>query len=139
MNFGKYIESLRMERDLSQRQLAELAGISNTEIWRIESGERKKPSPGILKVIAPHLCVTYEELMVKAGYIEETVEHKSYSELIYRDSDGNLADIIKKAKEMQRKDSDWANIAYRISTELSKDDINAIKAVAMSLLNKGKK
>ncbi|WP_242835339.1 helix-turn-helix domain-containing protein [Ruminiclostridium papyrosolvens] len=69
---GKFIEMIRTERDLSQRQLAELAGISNTEIWRLETGERRRPSPDVLKAIAPHLGVRYEDLMIKAGYMEET-------------------------------------------------------------------
>lgn len=136
---GKFIEMIRTERDLSQRQLAELAGISNTEIWRLETGERKRPSPDVLKAIAPHLGVRYEDLMIKAGYMEETLEHKHFTEMIFRDELGNVVDISKRAKEMYKLDSDWANIAYRISKELPPEDIAAIKAVANSLLNKNKK
>jgi hypothetical protein len=37
---------------------------------------------------------------------------------------------------MQENDSDWVNIAYRVSKELSREDMAAIKAIARSLLNK---
>lgn len=72
MEIGKYISELRNEKGLSQRKLAELSGVSNTEISRIESGERKKVSPEILKALAPHLGVSYEKLMEVAGYITIT-------------------------------------------------------------------
>ncbi|MDP4180859.1 MAG: helix-turn-helix transcriptional regulator [Bacillota bacterium] len=133
---GKYIEFLRNEKNMSQRQLADKAGISNTEVWRIESGERKNPTPAVLKALAPHLDISYEDLMIKAGYIEETIDHSGYTEKVFRDDKGNVVDILRRAKEMYEKDSDWANIAYRVSKELSTDDIAAIKAVAKSLLSK---
>lgn len=136
MTFGEYLKELRKSKGLTQKELAELSGFSNAEISKIESGDRKKPSPDLLKAIAPHLEVPYELLMSKAGYLEEVVTHKSYVEYIFMDDDGNLADIVRKAKEMQEADSDWANIAYRVSKELPKEDIDAIKAIASSLLRK---
>ena len=136
MTFGEYLKELRKSKGLTQKELAELSGFSNAEISKIESGDRKKPSPDLLKAIAPHLEVPYELLMSKAGYLEEVVTHKSYVEYIFMDDDGSLADIVRKAKEMQEADSDWANIAYRVSKELSKEDIDAIKAIASSLLRK---
>ena len=136
MTFGEYLKELRKSKGLTQKELAELSGFSNAEISKIESGVRKKPSPDLLKAIAPHLEVPYELLMSKAGYLEEVVTHKSYVEYIFMDDDGSLADIVRKAKEMQEADSDWANIAYRVSKELPKEDIDAIKAIASSLLRK---
>lgn len=136
MTFGEYLKELRKSKGLTQKELAELSGFSNAEISKIESGDRKKPSPDLLKAIARHLEVPYELLMSKAGYLEEVVTHKSYVEYIFMDDDGSLADIVRKAKEMQEADSDWANIAYRVSKELPKEDIDAIKAIASSLLRK---
>lgn len=68
---GEYIKRIRTERSLSQRQLSELSGISNAEISRIETGERQKPSPDVLRKLAPHLDISYEVLMDKAGYIND--------------------------------------------------------------------
>lgn len=69
MSFGEYLKQLRKDNSISQRELAEKTGISNAEISRIESGERQKPSPDVLRAIAPILNVQYEELMDKAGYL----------------------------------------------------------------------
>lgn len=70
MNINEYIQELREASNLSQRRLGELSGVSNTEISRIESGERKEVSPSILKAIAPFLGVSYGKLMQVAGYID---------------------------------------------------------------------
>ena len=41
MSFGEYLKALRRQRGLTQKELAGLAGFSNTELSRIESGDRK--------------------------------------------------------------------------------------------------
>ncbi|KQB74802.1 DNA-binding protein, partial [Clostridium butyricum] len=104
MKFGEFFKNIRTEKGLSQRQLAELSHISNTEISRIESGERRNPSPNILKSLAPHLGISYGELMIKAGYIDESIEHEKYTEHIFRKADGELADTIRLAKTIHDKD-----------------------------------
>lgn len=135
MNFGEFIKSLRKENNLSQRDLAEKSGISNAEISRIETGERQKPSPMALKAFAPHLGKTYEELLKQAGYIEEVVDHTGYIENIYRDEKGHLVDITRRAKDMYEKDSNWANLAFRVTAaNLSDSERNIIKAQTESLL-----
>ena len=136
MQFGEQLNMLRRIKGITQKELADLSGFSNGEISKIESGDRKKPSPALLKAIAPHLDISYEALMKEAGYLEEMVNHKGYTEHIFMDKEGKLADIVKKAKEMQESDGDWANIAYRVSRELSREDMDAIKAIANSLLRK---
>jgi transcriptional regulator with XRE-family HTH domain len=71
MTVGEYLKQLRKEKSISQRELAEKSGISNAEISRIETGERQKPSPDVLRQLASALNVPYESLMDKAGYINE--------------------------------------------------------------------
>jgi len=157
MSFGEYLKQRREAVGLSQRKMAEKAGISNTEIWRIEAGERQNPAPTTLKVIAPVIGVTYEELLAKAGYIEKQIDHEGYTEHVYTDEDGRVIDIIRKLKalcnkkknveffdlisqmdQMFTKDSEWYDLAYRISTELSENDKKTITTVAKALLNKDK-
>lgn len=65
---GKLIKEKREKKKLSQRKLAELANVSHTEISRIESGERKRPAPYILRRIAPYLGVAYKDVLEAAGY-----------------------------------------------------------------------
>jgi transcriptional regulator with XRE-family HTH domain len=136
MTFGEYIKKLRKDCKLSQRDLAEKSGISNAEISRIESGERKNPAPAILKAIAPHIGVTYEELLQMAGYIEEIVPHQGYTEKIYRDQDGSIIDIVKRANIMHQKDPDWANLSFRVAvSNLPPEDMDIIKAQTEALYN----
>jgi transcriptional regulator with XRE-family HTH domain len=135
MSFGSYIKNLREQNKLSQRDLAEKSGISNAEISRLETGGRKKPSPIVLKALAPYLGVSYAELMQQAGYVEETVDHPGYTENLFRDENGQLADIITRAKDMYQKDSGWANLAYRVTaSELTEKELNIIKAQTEVLL-----
>ncbi|EHQ87734.1 helix-turn-helix domain-containing protein [Desulfosporosinus youngiae] len=71
-DLGKFILEHRTAKNLSSRKLAELANISHTEIHRLEHGERKKPSPLVLKAIAIPLGVTFEEIMHASGYMESS-------------------------------------------------------------------
>ena len=135
MEFGEYLRKLRIDSRLSQRELQDLSGISNAEISRIESGERKKPSPHTLKAVAPHLGVSYEELLKQAGYIEEIIPHKGFVENVYRDEKGHLVDIVRRAKDMYEKDSKWANLAYRVTAEdLTESELEIIRAQTELLL-----
>lgn len=71
ISLGEYIHTQRTVKNLSVRKLAELANVSHTEIHRIENGERKHPSPLVLKSIAAALNVDFEDMMKIAGYIED--------------------------------------------------------------------
>lgn len=66
---GEYLKTLRLERKLSQRALAEKSGVSNAEISRIESGERKKPSEEVLRALAFVLEVDFNDLLKKSHYL----------------------------------------------------------------------
>ncbi|MGL5753842.1 MAG: helix-turn-helix domain-containing protein [Paraclostridium sp.] len=66
---GEYLKTLRLERKLSQRALAEKSGVSNAEISRIESGERKRPSEEVLRALALVLKVDFNYLLEKCGYL----------------------------------------------------------------------
>ena len=69
MSFNIYLKQIRKNRKLSQRALADMIGVSNTEISRLESGERQKPSPLIIKKISDAFQIPVEEMMSKAGYM----------------------------------------------------------------------
>ena len=68
-SFGEYIRRLRLERSLSQRELARMSGLNHSEISRIEGGSRPTPSPESLAKLAPHLGVFHEDLMRRLGYL----------------------------------------------------------------------
>lgn len=70
MSFGQYLRHLRNSKKLTLNQLAELSGISNAQISRLEVGKRASPKPETIKKLAPFLGVKYEEMMMAAGYYE---------------------------------------------------------------------
>lgn len=135
MTIGSYLAQLRNERGLSQRELAEKCGLSAAEISRVESGKRQKPSPATLKILAEHLGVEYSDLMKLAGYIEEKHDDDKLYELVFRDDvTGEIVDVVRGVKEMFRKDETWANVAYRVSHELSESDRRILTDMAMAYL-----
>ncbi len=66
--FGSFMKTQRESCGFSQRQLAYLSGVSNTEIKRIEDGQRKRPSQEVLQKLAKPLGINYEKLLQAAGY-----------------------------------------------------------------------
>lgn len=64
---GEVIAKAREDKGLSQRQLAKLANINNSELSKIESGIRKEPNPKMLRKISSVLDVNYNDLMYMIG------------------------------------------------------------------------
>ena len=64
---GEVITEAREKANLSQRQLAKIANINNSELSKIESGIRKEPSPKILRRISNVIDVNYSDLMYMIG------------------------------------------------------------------------
>ena len=62
MSVGKVIAELRTERDLTQAQLAQIVGVSQSYLARWESG-KVLPRPRALKQIARALDIDAEELI----------------------------------------------------------------------------
>ena len=69
-DIGAYIRSQREGAQVSLRQLARTAGVSNPYLSQIERGLRK-PSAEILQQIAKGLRISAEALYVKAGILDE--------------------------------------------------------------------
>ena len=70
-NLGDYIREQRSSAQISLRQLAKLAGVSNPYLSQIERGLRK-PSAEILQQIAKALRISAEALYVQAGILDES-------------------------------------------------------------------
>ena len=68
-DIGSFIRSQREAAQVSVRQLAEKAGVSNPYLSQIERGLRK-PSADVLSQIAKALRVSAEVLYVHAGILE---------------------------------------------------------------------
>src|SRR5215210_8286403 len=68
-DIGSFIRAQREAAQVSVRQLAEKAGVSNPYLSQIERGLRK-PSADVLQQIAKALRVSAEVLYVRAGILE---------------------------------------------------------------------
>jgi Trp operon repressor len=85
--------------------------------------------------MAQALGVEYSDLMKLAGYIEEKHEEDKIFELVFKDDEtGEVVDVVRGVKEMFRKDATWANVAYRVSHELSDDDRRVLTEMTLSYL-----
>jgi transcriptional regulator with XRE-family HTH domain len=69
-SLGDYIREQRESAQVSLRQLAKTAGVSNPYLSQIERG-MKKPSAEILAQIAKGLRISAETLYVHAGILDE--------------------------------------------------------------------
>ena len=80
-HLGEFIREQRDLNNISLRQLAKLAGVSNPYLSQIERGLRK-PSAEILQQIAKGLRISAEALYVQAGILDQ------------RQGDGLVADAV---------------------------------------------
>jgi transcriptional regulator with XRE-family HTH domain len=69
-DIGDYIRTQRTKAQISLRELAKLAGVSNPYLSQIERGLRR-PSAEILQQIAKGLRISAEALYVQAGILEQ--------------------------------------------------------------------
>jgi len=83
-DIGSFIRAQREAAQVSVRQLAEKAGVSNPYLSQIERGLRK-PSADVLSQIAKALRVSAEVLYVRAGILEPT-EASEVRDVFFNDS-----------------------------------------------------
>ena len=80
---GRYIREQRRQAELSLRNLAKQAGVSNPYLSQIERGLRQ-PSAKILKDIAKALRISAETLYLRAGILDDDAGER----------DGDLVEAI---------------------------------------------
>jgi transcriptional regulator with XRE-family HTH domain len=83
---GDFIREQRQQGQVSLRQLARLAGVSNPYLSQIERGLRK-PSAEILQQIAKGLRISAEQLYVRAGILEFREGNQELVAAIFGDPD----------------------------------------------------
>jgi transcriptional regulator with XRE-family HTH domain len=77
---GEYLHDQRVAAQLSLRQLAEQAGVSNPYLSQIERGLRK-PSAEVLQQLAKALRISAEQVYVQAGILNADDEQVRSVEL----------------------------------------------------------
>jgi transcriptional regulator with XRE-family HTH domain len=83
-SLGEYIREQRTSAEVSLRQLAKSAGVSNPYLSQVERG-LKKPSAEILGQIAGALRISAETLYVRAGLLEARDGDAAVTEAINTD------------------------------------------------------
>lgn len=97
MTLGINIKKIRLQRNLKQSELAEMAKISRVAIGNYERGTRE-PTASILNKIATALGVTIndlvEEIIFEGETLEEITSQLNSNELISEKRKKNLLDIL---------------------------------------------
>lgn len=116
---GEIIAEAREKANLSQRQLAKIASISNAQLYKIESGEIETPNPKMLRKISQHINVNYNEMMYKIGlgmevsplnpfikdyYNKMNLDELNEVEINVLGSITNLKQLVKSCEENLNKD-----------------------------------
>lgn len=81
---GRYIREQRRQAELSLRNLARQAGVSNPYLSQIERGLRQ-PSAKILKDIAKALRISAETLYLRAGILDSDEQDGDLAAAILRE------------------------------------------------------
>lgn len=69
---GNYLRARRRELGLTSRGLAELSGLEQATIIRVETGRIRRPRPDILTKLAEALDVDSADLFARASYTAPT-------------------------------------------------------------------
>jgi transcriptional regulator with XRE-family HTH domain len=85
-SIGEYIRQQRERANISLRQLASAAGVSNPYLSQIERGLRR-PSAEILQQIAKGLRISAEALYVQAGILEDRYSESGVRTAVLADPD----------------------------------------------------
>ena len=79
---GEYISSLRKERGLSVRQLAEKIKLSDPYLYQVESGKKALTDPAYFNRLAEFFAINVEEFLRRAGYLPTSTEGEKIEEAI---------------------------------------------------------
>lgn len=91
--FGKYLMKVRQSKKMSIRKLAMKSGVSAGYLSNVETGKNNTPTPNVIKKIAESLNITYEEMMIQAGYMREQ------KDAVYELS-SKLLEVMKESKKI---------------------------------------
>ncbi|MGH8777168.1 MAG: helix-turn-helix domain-containing protein [Jiangellaceae bacterium] len=82
---GDFLREQRAHAQLSLRQLADQAGVSNPYLSQIERGIRK-PSAEVLQQIAKALRISAEALYVRAGLLDNPQSDRTVEDAVLADA-----------------------------------------------------
>ena len=71
MDFKEYLKQRCQDRGLSLHRLALLCDLNQIYFYQSINKNKENPPPWVLRRVAPHLGVTYVDLMMHAGYLQQ--------------------------------------------------------------------
>ena len=98
MGLGAWIRQTRKDLGVSQRALADAAGLSRSYLCDIERGRGTQPSVNTLDKLAEALGASRAELLRAAGVIEQPVEPR------YTDTERKLLAVVRDLSEAGKRD-----------------------------------
>lgn len=123
-NLGEYLREQRRNAQLSLRQLADAAGVSNPYLSQIERGLRK-PSAEVLQQVAKALRISAETLYVRAGILDEKERDELETRaVILADPSINerQKQVLLQIYESFRKENGFVTSSYEDETSSYADD-----------------
>lgn len=75
MKLGTFIKQIRIEKGISQEEVAVKAGLARSYISKLEDNKHKNPSAMVLVKLSNGLGVSYESILEAAGYLESINEN----------------------------------------------------------------
>jgi hypothetical protein len=72
LDFREYLKARCRERGISLHRLALLCDLNQIYFYQAVNKNKENPPPWVLRRAAPHLGVTYVDLLIAAGYLGES-------------------------------------------------------------------
>ena len=72
MDFKEYLKERCRDRGISLHRLALLCDLNQIYFYQSINKNKENPPPWVLRRAAPHLAVPYVELLMAAGYVQES-------------------------------------------------------------------
>lgn len=121
ISVGQMIEQAREAKGISKRELSRLAKISDTELARIESGEREIPNPKTLRKISKHIGINYNDLMYVAGLGFQVTKLNPFLRDYYEGLKGDEIDLA--LVNTTASVENWENLVTSFKEKLKDDTL----------------
>ena len=118
-SIGDFVKERRLSKEWSKRALAEKAGISHSEVHRVENGERANPSVPVLYALADALGVPKDEMLRQAGYKSDDNDvpliEKVFPDLKTEKQQQTVQKIVDGlARSTDLKEEDYDNLLFQV-------------------------
>ena len=80
MDFREYLKRKCREQNISLHRLAVRCDLNQIYFYQAVNKNKENPPPWVLRRAAPHLGVTYVELMIAAGHLTEDDLHEYHGQ-----------------------------------------------------------